>query len=67
MVVLILKEYLEKRGCQSSYDGGISSFLLFYMVLAYFQNYSGKYGQTVPDIFKFLEFYSSFNEAKCGL
>ena len=35
-LVLILKKYLANRDCDKSYSGGISSFLLFYMVLAYF-------------------------------
>jgi hypothetical protein len=37
------------------------------MVLAYFQNYSSKYDEKIPDVFKFMEFYSSFNESKFGL
>ena len=41
--------------------------MLFYMVLAYFQNYSGKYTEKVPDLFKFMEFYSTLNESKYGL
>jgi hypothetical protein len=37
------------------------------MVLAYYQNYSGKYSEQIPDIFKFMEFYSALNESKYGL
>lgn len=35
-LVLLMKSYLKKRDCANSFTGGISSFLLFYMVLAYF-------------------------------
>ena len=69
-LVLILKQYLANRDCDKSYSGGISSFLLFYMVLAYYQNYSAKYQEqnpNVPDIFKFIEFYSNLDEAEYGL
>jgi hypothetical protein len=67
---LTLKKYLANRDCDKSYSGGISSFLLFYLVLAYFQNYSAKYNEenpNVPDIYKFIEFYANFDESKYGL
>ena len=40
------------------------------MVLAYFQNHSSKYKEqnpNVPDIYKFIEFYSNLDEAEYGL
>jgi DNA polymerase sigma len=67
---LVLKKYLANRDCDKSFTGGISSFLLFYMVLAYYQNYSAKYlerNPNIPDIYKFLEFYSNLDESEYGL
>lgn len=64
-LVLLLKGYLQQRDCQSSYSGGLSSFLLFYMVLAFFQ--LKKPSCDLPLFVRFLRFYSEFDQTKFGL
>jgi non-canonical poly(A) RNA polymerase PAPD5/7 len=69
-LVTLLKSYLKKRDCQSSYSGGISSFVLFYMTLAFYQNRNAnkKEGDDLVHAFLgFMEFYSTFDEKKQGL
>jgi DNA polymerase sigma len=34
-LVLVFKDYLKKRDCLGAFNGGISSFLLVYMVIVY--------------------------------
>ena len=59
-----MKHYLEVRDCHKSYTGGISSFLLFYMCVAFYQNRDCK---DEPDMFGFLKFYAEFDEQTLGL
>jgi hypothetical protein len=61
-----MKVYLSNRGCHSSYTGGISSFILFYMVLVFYQIDHQPTSQ-VPDILRFLNFYADFDELNFGL
>lgn len=63
-LVLALKKFLDIRCCQKSFTGGISSFLLFYMVLAFYQNSQLESGLEILDFFKF---YANFNEQTFGL
>jgi DNA polymerase sigma len=64
--VLLLKKYLAARDCHQSYSGGISSFLLFYMVLAFFQ-VTRDQPSAAPAFFRFLAFFAQFNERNFGL
>lgn len=66
MLVLTLKKYLEVRSCHKTFTGGISSFLLFYMVLAFYQNRSEK-EREMPDFIGFLHFYVNLDEENIGL
>lgn len=49
-LILTLKYYLESRDCNKSFTGGISSFLLFYMVLAFYQNRDPNIPEFIPEI-----------------
>jgi len=66
--MLALKTYLIKRSCDKTFSGGVGSFLLVYMILGYYQNYEyffkedHKLSKAAPDILKFIEFYSNFDE-----
>ena len=57
----MLKDYLKKRNALGAFNGGISSFLLIYMTLVYFQNSNGK-----TDLVGFLEFYANMDEKTQG-
>lgn len=65
-LVLTLKKYLETRSCHKTFTGGISSFLLFYMVLAFYQNRSEQ-EMKMPDFIAFIHFYVNFDEENVGL
>ena len=65
-LVLSLKKYLEVRSCHKTFTGGISSFLLFYMVLAFYQNRSEQ-ERKMPDFIGFIHFYSTLDEENVGL
>ena len=68
----LMKIYLKKCNWDSVRTGGINSFILFYMILAFYQNYQtlcqrdGEL-ENFPDVINFLEFYTIFDQAKFGL
>ena len=77
--MLCLKNYLSIRSCNHSYSGGVNSFLLFYMVLGFYQNYheiknlwsgekaiENRLPPSAPEFVKFIEFYANFDEQHYG-
>ncbi|CAD8150789.1 unnamed protein product [Paramecium octaurelia] len=69
-IVLLFKSLLKKRGLNDQYKGGISSFCIIQMVLAflescYHQNQASSIGFTT---YKFLQFYGmQFDTTKTGI
>ena len=61
-IVLFLKRYFKKINLNKSYNGGLSSYSLFLLVLAFLKN--NKFSNDISigkQLYYFIEFYSFFN------
>jgi non-canonical poly(A) RNA polymerase PAPD5/7 len=68
-LMLALKYYLKVRDCDKSFTGGISSFLLFYLIVGFYQNRHARIAKYLnrPELIQFFKFYARFNEQKDGI
>ncbi|CAD8067939.1 unnamed protein product [Paramecium sonneborni] len=69
-IVLLFKSLLKKRGLNDQYKGGISSFCIIQMVLAFLQNcYLSNQASTIGfTTYRFLKFYGiEFDTKKTGI
>ena len=61
-IVYIMKRFLYNRKLNKSYQGGISSYSLFLLTLAFIKSYKSKYDIPIASLFiEYLYFYSNFN------
>ena len=61
-IVYIMKRYLYNRKLNKSYQGGLSSYSLFLLTLAFIKSYKNKYEIAIGSLFiEYLYFYSNFN------
>ena len=61
-IVYIMKRFLFNKKLNKSYQGGISSYSLFLMTLAFIKLYKNKYDIPIGSLFiEYLYFYSNFN------
>ena len=61
-IVYIMKRFLYNKKLNKSYQGGISSYSLFLMTLAFIKLYKNNYDIPIGSLFiEYLYFYSNFN------
>ena len=61
-IVYIMKRFLYNKKLNKSYQGGISSYSLFLMTLAFIKKYKSTYDIPIGSLFiEYLYFYSNFN------
>ena len=61
-IVYIMKRFLYNKKLNKSYQGGISSYSLFLMTLAFIKSYKNNYEIPIGSLFiEYLYFYSNFN------
>ena len=61
-IIYIMKRFLFNRKLNKSYQGGISSYSLFLMTLAFIKSYKNNYDIPIGSLFlEYLYFYSNFN------
>ena len=61
-IVYIMKRFLYNKKLNKSYQGGISSYSLFLMTLAFIKSYKNNYDIPIGSLFiEYLYFYSNFN------
>ena len=61
-IVYIMKRFLFNKKLNKSYQGGISSYSLFLMTLAFIKSYKNNYDIPIGSLFiEYLYFYSNFN------
>ena len=61
-IVYIMKRFLFNKKLNKSYQGGISSYSLFLLTLAFIKSFKNNYDIPIGSLFiEFLNFYSNFN------
>jgi len=61
-IVYIMKRFLYNKKLNKSYQGGINSYSLFLLTLAFMKSYKNKYDIPIASLFtEYLYFYSNFN------